>query len=183
MSKISKPELKALFTTGRKPSQQDFANLIDSLVHLDDQSAVDLQVVNTRISAYDTALKARQIDGEVNTLGDVFALFAGWGDNHIIGNELNWSGLPGKPVALNLSWTEQTIVTDSSTYNPLANAGTAGAGPAIRWLNSTVAGLTGSYLVMDVRTDRRWVDTGGGTGFFTDTIVAVKVAITPKTNL
>lgn len=183
MPKLTKSELKAIFANGRKPTEQDFASLIDSFVHLDQQVAVDEQVVNTRINTYDTALKAQSADGSVNSLGDVFKVFQGYSDGRSINTELQWAGIPGKPTALNLSWTEQTIVTDNTTYNPLGGAGTAGAGPAIRWLGSTVAALTGSYLVIDVRTDRRWISTGGDSGFYTDTIVAVKVAINPKTNL
>ncbi|GAB2586683.1 hypothetical protein [Spirosoma areae] len=183
MPKLTKAALKALFTTGKKPKQQDFFDLIDSMVHLDDQTAVDQQVVNAKISTYDTALKARQPDGVVSTLGDVFKVLEGYSDTRFIHNELKWIGLPGRPDSLNLEWTQQTIVTDEGPYNPLGSAGSPGSGPSQRWLGSTVAGLTGAFLVNDIKTDRRWVETGVGQGYYADRIIAMKVAITIKTNL
>ena len=180
MSKVTKADLKAKFTTGKTPSQQDYFDLIDSLVHLDDQSAVDQQVVNTRISAYDTALKARQADGVVNTLGDVFNAFVDYDDNRNINNELKWAGLPGKPTILHVTWSEQVLVTDETRYNPLGASGTAGSGPSQRWLFSEVAPITTSHLFMDMRLDRRWVATSAETGYYADRIIAVKLAIDPS---
>ena len=178
MSKITKAELKSKFTTGRVPTQQDFFDLIDSLVHLDDQTAVDQQVVNTKISAYDTALKARQPDGVINTLGDVYAAFEGYTDNRYINNELRWIGLPGKPTQLGIQWSEQTVVTDYTTYNPVQ----AGVAYQEKWLSSQVAGLTGQYTIVDLKTQRRWVPNSQDTGYFVDQIIAVKLAISPKVN-
>lgn len=183
MARLPLSELKAKFITGKTPTQQDYYDVLDSLVHLDNQTAVDVQVVNTRLSTYDAALKARQPDGNVNTLGDLFYSFVGYDDARNINNELKWSGLPGKPSFINLAWTEQTITTDESAYNPLGSVGSAGSGPSQRWLLGTVGALTGSFLIVDVKTDRRWVSTGGETGFYADRMIAVKVAITPKTNL
>ncbi|WP_080058989.1 hypothetical protein [Spirosoma aerolatum] len=181
--KLSKSDLRALFVIGKKLSQEDFWAIIDSLVHLDDQEAVDSQVVNTRIAAYDTALKASNVDGVCSTLGDVFSILTGYSDLRRINDELKWTGIPGRPTQINLTWTEQTITTDSSAYNPLGSTGTAGAGPSQRWLLSTVGGLSGSYLVVDVKTDRHWITTGPELGYYVDSIIAVKVAITPKTVL
>ena len=183
MPKLSKNDLKARFTSGRVPSQDDWYALIDSMVHKDEQVAVDQQVVNTKISAYDTSLKSQQTDGTVNTLGDVFKIFSGFNDNRTVNNELSWPGLPGRPASINLAWTEQTIVTDSTTYNPLGAGGSPGSGPMQRWLGSTVAGLTGNYIVTDMKCERRWISTGTETGFYTDEVVAAKVAIQPKINL
>ncbi|GAB3734887.1 hypothetical protein [Spirosoma lituiforme] len=179
MSKIPRTELRSRFQTGKVPTQQDWDDFFDSFVHKDEQTAVDQQVVNTRIATYDTALKARQPDGTISTLGDVFAAFEGYPDNRFLAIDLKWPNLQGKPASVNVQWTEQTIVTDSTTYNPTQ----AGVAAQQRWLGSQVAGLTSQFHIVDLKTERRFVGNGVDQGYFTDCIIAVKLAIAPKVNL
>ena len=177
--------LKNKFQTGAKPTQEDFGDIFDSFVHLDNQQAVDAQVVSQLITAYNQSLTARNVNGSVDTLGDVFALFAGVDDNMSLKElfaKIDWSKLPNKPSFAGLTWTEQFITTDISTYNPLATTGTTGSGPTQRWLVSGVGATNQALIVLDIKTERHWFTAGSGgeSGFYVDQIIALKLAVSAK---
>ncbi len=189
MAKRSKSQLKAIFSRGKRPTETDFSDFIDSVVHLDDQSAVNAQVVNQAINAYNTNLLAKKPDGAVNSVGDVYGAFEGMNDALKLVDLIKWSGLPGKPADTVVEWTEQLIVTDRTKFDPQP---TATPGPGYTSQNPdrfTIAGLgvvTGRFLVSDITVERRWISipTGGSpVTFYVDQIVAVKLAITPKAKL
>jgi hypothetical protein len=183
MAKVDKTTLKKAFGPGTRPTWQDFANLVDSMVHKDEQTAVDQQVVNQAINTYNTNLNGRKPNGSVDSLGDVYFAFNGLDDSKRLVDLMTWNALAGKPASINVQWTEQTVVTDSSTYNPLGSAGSPGSGPSSRWLLGGVGALTGNYLVIDVKTERRLLGSGGDGGYYLDQVTAVKVAVAPKVAL
>ncbi len=175
MARISKAELKAKFAAGRKPTEADFADLIDSLIHLDDQTAVDAQIINTKIATYDTGLKSQIPNGTVDSVGDVFAVFQGYDDNRKVHNELSWSGLPGKPTNVALTWNEQVVV-------PNSNGAYQGEFTDLYLGSAAIPGISAGYLVIDLRVTRTAIP-GGPIGSYADKITAIKLAVAPSAKL
>lgn len=186
--------LKSIFSTGKRPSQADYGDWLDSYVHLDNQAAVDGQVVDTKINAYNNSLTVRNQNGKIDTLGDVYGYMDGLPDSlgglKVLLDKISWPVLPNRPAQLALSWTEQVIVTDTSAFDPQprnpALPQTVNTNPA-RWWGFSIAGFTaGAYLVSDIRVERQWysIPQSGGNPitFYTDQIVSIKYAVSPKAN-
>lgn len=117
--------LKNLFSTGKKPTQQNFWDWLDSFVHKDDVAGINAGTVNTAIGQYDAQLKALSPDGVVNTLGDVFKVFQNYSDNRNLSAELKWSGIPERPtVPIPLSYSATQRIT-LSNYSWTYTGGTS----------------------------------------------------------
>lgn len=190
MAKRSKALLKEAFVTLKTPSESDFSDLIDSVVHLDDQTAVDAQIVNQAINAYNTALTGKTPNGTVDSLGDVYGAFEGIDDATKLVDIIKWSGLPGKPATVDLDWSEQLIVTDTTKFDPqpreTPTPGTTQTNPAQKFILTDLGLLSGKFTIVDLKVERRWISIPtGGTPitFYTDVIVAVKVAVSLKAKL
>ena len=109
MPKQSRSYLKGRFQTGMRPTSGEYGDVFDSFVHKDEAAGVSQSSIDQAIQAYDAASKSVLVDGVVNKLGDVFAVFQGFSDTRKVNDELKWSGLPGRPSEMLVQWTEQTI--------------------------------------------------------------------------
>lgn len=176
--------LASRFQAGARPTAQDFQDLLDSFVHIDLQAAVDATVVNQAIGLAVAGLTSRNNDGIVNSLGDMFAVFAGYAESDNLASRLlaltnaaKWSGLPGKPAQAALVWTEQII--SCGPYDGFLPTSSR------KWLLADVAGVS-SALILDMNVKRvfqPWATTGTTSfdqGYIMDSVMQVKIAVQPK---
>lgn len=187
--KVSIPELKKKFFSGAKPSWQDFWNILDSFVHIDNQAAVDGQIVDQKLNAYAQSQQSGNANGKVDTVGDLYSIFIGVDDKPgfiktYILDVLGWDKLPGRPSRLDLTWTEQTIATDMSVLDPQPSQSPTSANtpdnPTKAWLVSGLGRLSsspGRFLISDMQIRRQWTSQPNA---YMDVIVAVKVALLPR---
>jgi hypothetical protein len=186
--KVSIAALKAAFGLGKKPTEGDFGNIFDSFVHIDNQAAVDGQIVDQKLNAYAQSQQSGNANGKVDTVGDLYSIFIGVDDKPgfiktYILDKLGWSALPGRPTALDLAWTEQLITTDMSVFDPQPSQTPTSANTANNPASSfLLAGLgklpvAGSYLIKDIQIRRQWTSQPNA---YMDVITAVKVAYQPR---
>lgn len=128
MAQRSKEYLKGRFSTGKKPSEEDFADLIDSMVHYSDLEAVNATTIDARINEYDTALKAQSGLDAVTTLGDILYVMRGvladgdvQADINAAGGEVSWGTVTGKPVSALVQWDEYTFTLDNYSQPPITS--------------------------------------------------------------
>lgn len=102
-----------------KPSEADYADLIDSLVHTSDIEAVNASVVDGRINAYDTAQKAQTAGAYISTVGDLLNILKDFGPLANVkelldeaNGEVNWATISDKPNSINVVWEEHIINVD-----------------------------------------------------------------------
>lgn len=187
-----KSYLKTRFQTGAKPSEQDYADWLDSYVHKDDLTSLNNLSIDTRINDYDQSLRARNIDGTVNSLGDVFHILRGFTDAVNVkevldaaGGAVQWAAVQGKPTTLNVTWEEQVVSlgsytpTNPSTFEAIQSRSCASFG--------TGALLQGAsrYLVKDIFFSRLQYQPlqPGLPVYYADRLTSVVFAIAPRITL
>jgi hypothetical protein len=116
MAQQLKSYLKGRFVTGAKPSQQDYSDWLDSYVHKDDLTSLNNATIDARITTYDSALRSRNIDGAINSLGDVFYILRGFDDADdvkelldSVGGSPSWDDVEDKPTDVIVTWEEQVV--------------------------------------------------------------------------
>ena len=117
MPKQSRSYLKGRFQTGMRPTSGEYGDVFDSFVHKDEAAGVSQSSIDQAIQAYDAASKSVLVDGVVNKLGDVFAVFQGFSDTRKVNDELKWSGLPGRPAEILAEWGQQQTITMQAVFN------------------------------------------------------------------
>lgn len=184
--------LKALFTTGSKPKQEDYHDLMDSYVHKDDVETINESVINSAITAYDTALKSVNLDGAPDTLGDVLAMLQGFSDDvdlkvyiDSLGVAPGWGTIAGKPSDVRVVWSDQAVSTDSYapgapssiTNVPIQSIAALGSGELIQ--------TSGRYLIKDILISRVSFKTDSAAlgAYYADRIRSVVYAVQPRVNL
>lgn len=194
MPKQTKAAIKAQFQTGKTPTYSDYADWIDSFVHLDDQQAVDSQIVSQLLVTYDQNLKTRNQNGPIDTLGDVLYFLADIQDNTKLTDtiaKIDWTKLPNKPSTVLLQIDEQYVVTDVTKFDPqprdtpIPGVSTV-TNPSTRSVLSIGAINTPGNVITNITITRQWVSipTGGTpVTFYTDIIAGVTVCVTPKAKL
>ncbi|RIV21406.1 hypothetical protein DYU11_18545 [Fibrisoma montanum] len=178
--------LKGYFMTGRKPTEGDYHDMLDSLVHKNDLQAANEQAVQEAITAYDTSQKTINNNGIIENIGEVLQYLTGLADTarlkatlDLLTSRATWGGLPGKPSSVPLAWNDQVIDTSTATLNPRPGApNSTPVNPVQRWLVSEFIGITGP--IVDIKVERYWYETGQ---FYVEHIVLVKVAVQTKVNL
>lgn len=104
--------------TGKKPAQQDYHDLIDSMVHKDEVEAINATVINERINNYDTSL--REVgSGSLASLGDVLQILQGFDTSDDVadllaaaGGAVSWGNIQNRPAGASVIWDEQNISVD-----------------------------------------------------------------------
>lgn len=180
--------MKERFRTGKRPTQADFENWLDSFLHKDEQQAVNAQAFNQRLSQYDNDLRAVTLNSSVDTLGDLLSIFQGWPEANKMVNAIGsagqpqWANVQGKPMLVAVQWSEQIISTDGADFNPLQ---VAGIFSQTRWLVSEVGALANAaaVIVMDMQVTRRFVGSGVDTGYYVDSIQKVRLAVSPRVRI
>lgn len=184
--------LKALFITGSKPKEQDYHDLMDSYVHKDDVETINSGVINSAITAYDTALKSVNVDGVPDTLGDVLAMLSGFTDDvdvktyiDSLGIAPNWGTIAEKPTDVRVVWSDQAVSTDSYapgypssiTNVPIQSIAALGSGELVQ--------TSGRYLVKDILISRVSFRTDSSVlgAYYADRIRSVVYAVQPRVNL
>ncbi len=186
--KISITALKERFFPGATPSKDDFWNIFDSFVHIDNQAAVDSVIVDQKLNAYAQSQQSGNANGKVDTVGDLYSIFIGVDDKPgfiktYILDLLSWAKLPGRPTALDLTWNEQLITTDTSVFDPQPNMNPTSANtsnnPATTFLLVGLGRLPQDtpYLIRDIQIRRQWTSQPNA---YMDIITAVKVAYQPR---
>jgi hypothetical protein len=132
MAQQTKAYLKGRFTTGSKPSQQDFIDLIDSLLHVNDLESANAMVIDTRINTYDAAQKAQTAGAKISTIGDVLRILRDFAptvnvktDLDAAGGSVTWASVQSKPESLGVTWDEYSFSTDSFLFPSSAIPGTS----------------------------------------------------------
>lgn len=188
MARISRATLKSKFKTGKRPTQQDFEDWLDSFLHKDEQQAVNSQAFNQRLSQYDQDLRAITQNGTVDTLGDLLSLFQGWPEATKLVNAIasagqpQWANVQGKPTLVAVQWSEQIVSTDGVAFNPFSQAGVFSQ---TRWLVSEVGALANAaaVVVMDMQVTRRFAGSGVDTGYYIDSIQKLRLAVSPRVRI
>lgn len=176
--------LKGLFSTGKRPTQQNFWDWIDSFVHKDDVASINAGTIGTAIDNYNNSLKAESPDGTVNTLGDVFKIFQNYSDNRNINNELKWGGIPERPtlpVALSYSATQRITFSNVSVGDWPATGGTSSS--RIKTLKQLLNNIseTTPVVVIDMHFIRHSILDTTSTTVILQSLSAVDVGINPRT--
>ncbi|MFC5407996.1 hypothetical protein ACFPMF_01655 [Larkinella bovis] len=180
MAQLSRADLKAKFAPGKKPTAQDFADLIDSFLLFSEQTAANSAIFNEALANYDNDLKSEAPNGAVDTLGDVFKILQGWSDGETLLERIEdlvsnvyWRDIKEKPYTFYITWSEQIIST--VVYAPET--------PNFKWIISEISGLPNSnkYLIMDMQIKRSYVPQQSFPGAYdkADYIQAIRVAINP----
>jgi hypothetical protein len=193
MPKQLESYLKGRFVTGNKPTQQDYTDWMDSYVHFDDLTSVNNLTIDARISAYDTTQKARNVDGSINSLGDVFYVLRGFSDVADVatllanvGTAPAWDSISGKPETVTVTWEEQVV--SLAVYAPdkpsayesieIKSCASFGTGP----LRQTAT----RYFIKDILFSRIQYMPAQPSNiplYYADRIQAVVFAIAPKISL
>lgn len=185
-----KSVLKSRFVTGSKPNQGDYHDWLDSYIHSDDLASINNLSIDARITQYDTALRARNIDGTINSLGDVFKVLEGFSDTANVaalvaaaGGVVNWGSVQGRPTGANVTWEEQTVSLDSyqpaspASFESIESRGCASFGQG-----ALLQGAT-RYLVKDIFFSRiryQPLQPSNIPSYYADRLRAVVFAITPR---
>lgn len=193
MSLKLKSYLKTRFVTGSKPTETDYTDWLDSYVHFDDLAALNNLTIDARISQYDQSLRARNIDGTINSLGDVFEVLKGFSDTADIkglldaaGGAVTWGAVTGKPTAVNVTWEEQVVSLGGYTpgqpasYEAIQSKGCASFGQGALLQPAT------RFLVKDIffsRLPYQVLQPSNIPSYYADRITAVVFAIGPKITL
>lgn len=188
-----KSYLKTCFETGSKPVQGDYTDWLDSYVHFDDLSSLSNLTIDSRISQYDQSLRARNVDGTINSLGDVFEVLKGFSDSADIkglldaaGGAVNWGSVQGKPTGANVTWEEQVVSlanynpAQPASYEAIQTKGCASFGQGALLQSAT------RYLIKDIFFARMPYQVQQPTNtpiYYADRLMSVVFAIGPKITL
>ncbi len=188
-----KSYLKTRFTTGAKPSQQDYHDWLDSYVHKDDLTSVTNIVVDSRINDYDQSLRARNVDGTINSLGDVFEVLKGFSDSANIkalldaaGGAVTWGSVQGKPTGATVTWEEQVVSLGGYAPSPPASFESIQIRGCASFGQGALLQGASRYLVKDIFFSRiQYVPSQPSNipTYYADRIQSVVFAIGPKISL
>jgi hypothetical protein len=191
MAQQTKSYLKSRFVAGAKPSEQDFIDFIDSLVHVDDIEAVNASVIDTRINAYDTAQKAQTEGLTISTIGDVLNILRSFAPNVNVktlldaaSGAVNWADVQEKPSTVGVTWEEHTFQIDTYQAPPFTTYEGLTAVQLVKMLAPAELIANKKWVILDVIFTQFQVPLyGQSTSYYAQRIRAVTIGVSPKISL
>lgn len=184
--------LKSRFVTGSRPTQSDYVDVFDSYVHKDDVATINSEIVDDAINSYDTALRSRNVNGPIDSLGDVFYVLRGFTDAADLqaliaaaggSGTLSWVNVTNKPGNVQLNWDEQIVSLDSYAPAPPANVVSVPSLAASSFGPSFMQQAGARFVVRDLFFSRvaYTPQSGFAPAYYADRIRAVVYGVSPRT--